>query len=227
MGLFPEDPPTDLHDAAAITHNDWTAFTRLTNLIDHWARPQWPDGARAYYWMIIPPVTPQLLDLAHSAQAAIGPLGGFDAVPLDGLHLTMHRIGAVESVTAKQAQTAAVQAGQALADLERFDLAVGPLAGSAGAVRFSVTPWAQLTAIHRAIAGIHVGQLKPADGIRPHLSIAYSNRHQAAGHIISTVRQLRDLAIATMVIDQIHLVELQRIAKTYRWTILETIGLRA
>lgn len=118
-------------------------------------------------------ITPQLLDLARSAQAAIGPLGGFDAVPLDGLH---------------QVKAAAVQGYRALADLAPFELAVGPLAGSAGAVRFTVTPWTQLTAIYRAVAGVHVGQSPRAEGIRPHLSIAYSNWDQPAAPVISARR---------------------------------------
>ena len=65
-----------------------------------------------------------------------------DPVPLDGLHLTVQRLAFEAEVAPSQVDATVSRARQLLSTMEGFELSIGPLAGSRGAVRFSVSPWA-------------------------------------------------------------------------------------
>lgn len=172
---FPAEPPADLENPAVIAAHDWAAFSALEEMTDHWSRPGWPDGARAYYWMLTYPDSPALADLALRCQKELAPLG-LDPVPDRGLHITLARVGARDTVTPRQLDALARTAARRL--LAPFTLQAMPLAGSRGAVRFSVGPWGPLVNLYAALAGAGrsegIAPEKPIALFRPHLSIAYN-----------------------------------------------------
>lgn len=226
-GAFPAVPPTDLLDARVIAEHDWAAFQALDKVTNHWARPGWSDGARAYYWMLAFPHEPELGALALRCQKEISDLG-LDPVPTtDGLHITVRRVGALDAVTPAQVEAVAREAVSALP--AAFQLRVVPMAGSRGAVRFSVAPWEPLVRLHAALAetsrrsGCSSG--KPTASFRPHLSIAYHNRPRAAASVIEAVRPLRVLPPTDVVVGEVHLVELRRQGWEYRWDTLHSLAL--
>jgi hypothetical protein len=91
--LVPPDPPGSMVEPREIVRNDWTAFSGLETLTDHWARPAFPDGAQAYYWLLTLGDDPQLLrSLAETCQAALATLPALDLVPPTLLHLTLCRV---------------------------------------------------------------------------------------------------------------------------------------
>jgi 2'-5' RNA ligase len=210
--------PADLDNRESIIANDWHAFSRLGQLSDHWSRPGWHDGAQAFYWMIVPPAVGALRELVGNVQDAIRPLGGFDQVPVDGLHLTVHRIGSIAKFDDGSIQAIAESASLSLSTAKPFDLQVGPLAGSAGALRFSVSPWTEITSVYHQVASLGTsGARTGAKGIRPHLSIAYNNRVRRAAPVISAVQQLRSLNPVSTTIGDVHLVALRREGHLYKW----------
>ncbi|WP_336246900.1 2'-5' RNA ligase family protein [Streptomyces cupreus] len=226
---FPADPPWDLDDVASIAAQDWSAFSTLTEMTDHWSRPGWPDGARAYYWMLTFPDASALSGLASRCQEALAPLG-LDPVPAeDGLHTTLARVGGRDVVTPEQLTSLTRTAGQLLPSA--FTLRAVPLAGSRGAVRFSVSPWGPLVRLHAALV-----QAGRAEGIapskrtalfRPHLSIAYNNRRRDARPVVSAVASLRSLPTVGVSVADVQLVELRRDGVTYRWDVMESLPLTA
>ncbi|WP_411999225.1 2'-5' RNA ligase family protein [Nocardia sp. CWNU-33] len=106
--------------------------------------------------------------------------------------------------------------------MKPFDLSIGPLAGSRSAVRFSVTPWDELHGVHRRVREATAayrppGRLAQTAEFRPHVGIGYINRAQRAASLIEDIAILRNLPVVEVHIDAIHLVELRREGRQYRW----------
>ncbi|MGW3728885.1 2'-5' RNA ligase family protein [Streptomyces sp. NPDC000851] len=225
---FPAEPPVDLDNLACIAAHDWAAFSALPEMTDHWSRPGWFDGARAYYWMLTFPDASALTDLALRCQEVLAPLG-LDLIPEDGLHITLARVGGRDVVTRGRLDVLARTAARLLPSA--FTLRAVPLAGSRGAVRFSVGPWRPLVRLHAALlqAGRAEGLTppKPTAHFRPHLSVAYNNRRRDARPVVDAVASLRSLPAVDVEVADVQLVELRRDGVTYRWDVLESLPLTA
>lgn len=217
---FPPQPPASLTDPEAIAANDWAAFSGLTMLADHWARPAWPDGAEAIYWIVDLGGQPALRALAaeYQEQLASDPL--LDLVPLDLLHLTLHRVALPADATKRQISDVLDVAAARLQARTALTLAAGPLAGSPGAVRFTVSPWRDLLDVQNDLAA---GD--PPRSRRPHVSIAYNSATRPAGPVVDIVRGLRDGRAAAVAVDRIDLVRLRRVGRAYRWSPLVSVPL--
>jgi 2'-5' RNA ligase len=215
---FPAEPPADTHDPAVTAAHDWAAFSALDEMTDHWARPGWSDGSRAYYWMLTFPDDQPLAALARHCQEELAPLG-LDPVPTDGLHITLARIGTPDVVTPGQLDSLARDAEALLPPA--FSVRAMPLAGSRGAVRLSLGPWEPLLRLHQALAkaGSSVGLApkSPTSAFRPHLSLAYNNRRRPAAPVVQAVSSLRALPAVGLTVLAAQLVELRREGRTYRW----------
>ncbi|MEV4505428.1 2'-5' RNA ligase family protein [Streptomyces klenkii] len=223
---FPVAPPATLDDPSVITRHDWEAFAALERVVSHWDRPGWENGRRAYYWLLTFPQATPLLSRVWHCQSALHHLC-MDAVPDDGLHVTMTRIGAVDDVTPHDLDRL-VQAVHDRA-LTAFHLDAHPLAGSPGAVRFSLSPWTPLVRLHAALgasarqAGLPDG--RPTSGFRPHLGILYGNAERDARPVIDAVSALRALPPVPLSVDAVDLVELRREGAAYRWKTLHRVPL--
>lgn len=223
---FPVEPPGDLDDARAITAHDWAAFDALDEMTDHWSRPGWSDGARAYYWLLAFRDVPALNEVALHCQEALAPLG-LDPVPAEWLHVTLVRAGSPGSVDTAQLRRLVETVRTKLP--EAFALCATPLAGSRGAVRLTLSPWQPLVHLHAALvaAGTAVGLTakKSTALFRPHLSLAYNNRPRPAGPVIETVAGLRSLPSVELSVADVQLVELRRCGAEYRWDVLASLPL--
>ncbi|MFJ4552041.1 2'-5' RNA ligase family protein [Streptomyces sp. NPDC088817] len=223
---FPAEPPADTHDPAVTAAHDWAAFSALDEMTDHWARPGWSDGSRAYYWMLAFPRHQQLAALAGHCQEELDPLG-LDPVPTDALHITLARVGSPDAVTPCQLDNLARDAEALLPSA--FAVRAMPLAGSRGAVRLSLGPWEPLLWLHHALAkagsGAGLAPKKPTSAFRPHLSLAYNNRRRPAAPVIEAVSGLRALPAVELSVSTVQLVELRREGRTYRWNVRKDIPL--
>lgn len=229
-GAFPHHPPPDLDRPGLLVDHDWEAFTAVEQMKNHWARPGWPEGFRAYYWMLTFPDATDLVSRAKHCQDELAHLD-MDPVPEDGLHVTMTRIGSTDQVPNGQVQLLAKMA-EAL-PLTTFQIVAHPLAGSRGAVRFTLAPWSPLVHLHAALseigqrAGVPGG--KPTAAFRPHLGIQYSNRERPAAPVVESVAQLRALAPVSLAISSVELVELWRTtgaSPAYHWRVVQSVPLR-
>ncbi|MDT0547696.1 2'-5' RNA ligase family protein [Streptomyces lonegramiae] len=224
---FPTEPPADLRDPVAIAAHDWAAFSALEEMTDHWTRPDWSDGSRAYYWLLTFSDSPRLAELARRCQTALAPLG-LDAVPIDGLHITLSGIGAPDAITPRQLDALASRAGRA-ALVDAFSIQAVPLTGSRGAVRLSVGPWEPLVRLQAALVQLGtdagIAPKKSSAAFRPHLSLAYNNRRRPAMPAIEAVASLRSLAAVDLDITHVQLVELRRSGTQYHWDVLTSLPL--
>ncbi|MFE1189997.1 2'-5' RNA ligase family protein [[Kitasatospora] papulosa] len=223
---FPSAPPVSLDDPEVIVENDWRAFQGVERTADHWDRPGWSDEQRSYYWMHTFPDPGELLQRTQHCQHVLQHLG-MDPVPADGLHVTVLRVGAADQVSTAQLEH--------LLDLTQelpvaaFHVLAHPLAGSRGAVRYSLTPWKPLIRLHAALhtagkqAGVPGGA--PTTAFRPHLGIAYSNRERSAAAVIDAVAPLRSLPPVPLHFTAVDLVELRRQDRAYRWRIIRSVPL--
>ncbi|WP_406354250.1 2'-5' RNA ligase family protein [Streptomyces sp. NBC_00658] len=223
---FPAEPPSDPRDPVAIAAHDWAAFSTLDEMADHWSRPGWSDGSRAYYWMLAFPDEPELIALALRCQEALEPLG-LDPVPADGLHITLTRVGTPDTVTPAQLESLVRDAESMLPTA--FYLQAMPLAGSRGAVRLSLGPWEPLLRLHAALVeatqATGLVSKKPTAVFRPHLSLAYNNRQRAAAPVVNAVASLRSLPPVEVPITAVQLVELRRAGREYQWDVLKSLPL--
>lgn len=221
---FPAEPPADTHDPAVTAAHDWAAFRALDEMTDHWARPGWPDGSRAYYWMLAFPDDQPLAALARHCQEELAPLG-LDPVPTDGLHITLARVGRPGTVAPDQLDNLARDAEALLPSA--FSVRAMPLAGSRGAVRLSLGPWEPLLRLHHALAkagnSAGLAPKKPTSAFRPHLSLAYNNRQRPAAPVVDAVSRLRVLPAVELAVAAVQLVELRREVRTYRWDVRRSV----
>ncbi|MFE7114470.1 2'-5' RNA ligase family protein [Streptomyces sp. NPDC057654] len=224
--VFPAAPPADLTNARVITEHDWRAFSSVGRMTDHWARPGWDLGRRSYYWMLTFPQSPRLLGRVRHCRSALEHLG-MDPVPDDGLHITVARIGGADEVTPADLRRL-VRLVSAM-PLSAFQVFAHPLAGSRGAIRFSLAPWTPLIRLHAALTtgarSTPVPGGKPTASYRPHLGLAYNNIDRPAAPVIDAVEPLRSLPPVPLDVTHVALVELRREGPTYQWNTLRSVPL--
>ncbi|MFF4583395.1 2'-5' RNA ligase family protein [Streptomyces sp. NPDC001373] len=176
----------------------------------------------------IPPEAP-LVSQAQDCQRQLSHLG-FDEITEDGLHLTLTlaRVGLVGEVpSGRLDHLASVVAGSLPA---AFSLVAVPLTASRGALRYSVGPWNPVLELHAALslAGAQNGlpPRKPTGLLRPHIGIAYSNRRRPSSPVREALKPLRKMPPISVAISNVHLVELRRERRTYKWRVVHTVPLR-
>ena len=223
---FPASPPSDSASPAAIIASDRHAFDQLGRTKDHWNRPGWSDATRIIYWLLTFDEDPALTKSAADIQSALAPLD-YDLIDAADLHLTLTRAGSRGQITDSEIDTLASIAAGRLGPA--FELTAHPLAGSAGAVRYSVTPWTPVIALHATLSTVHdelgLPGGKPTARFRPHLGVAYSRGEGAAQPVIDTVATLRALPPVDLTIAHVDLVELRREPGRYAWDLLHRIPL--
>lgn len=224
---FPRAVPDSLSDREAILANDWNAFLALDTVESHWDRSPWTTSERRFYWYLTFEEDTDLIRLARACQRGISELK-LDAIPDDGLHLTMLRIGSGQEVGAHRLAQVVARAEAACADIEPFGIEVGPLSGSAGAARLSVTPWNELDRLHRALydATSAVFQLSERPLFRPHVGIAYGNRRRPARDVVPLIAEQRERAQVQVPVNAVRMVELWREGRAYKWESVASIQLR-
>jgi hypothetical protein len=225
---FPAEPPSDLDDPRTLISNDWASFSSISHMANHWDRPAWEPSHRAYYWMLTFTSASDLIAEARTCQRELAQLD-LDEVPEDGLHITMCRIGNRAEVASGSVDTLAQMASGRTGP--SFDLLAHPMAGSRGAVRFTISPWTPLIRLHAVLTSIgrRVGVPggKPTSSFRPHLGVAYNNRIRPARPVIDAVAALRTRRPVAIGVDNVDLVELRREGRAYRWETQHRIPLSA
>jgi 2'-5' RNA ligase len=205
---------------------DWIRFRDLSSMVDHWERPGWTPGRQAYYWYLTFDSS-DLERLAKDCQDHLR-LPYLDPVPLDELHLTLPRVGWSDEISAEVANAVADAAATTCARMRPFMLSVGPLAGSAGAVRLSVGPWEPVMALYdtlrRAIRAVRGGASDEGE-FRPHIGVAYSNRAIPTDSLVSAISPLRELPTVDVAVTKADLVLLRRRGRTYTWSTVRSLSL--
>jgi 2'-5' RNA ligase len=224
---FPADLPADINDPDLIAANDWAAFEKVDEMVNHWDRPGWHDGRRSYHWILSFTENAELAAMAQECFQACSSFA-FDQVPLDALHLTIRRVGFTDEIDPSTLDATADRVHALCSGLGSYALTVGPLAASRGAVRFSVAPWSVLFEVYDAAGSASqwaTGRSLPTarESFRPHVSVAYSRRRQEAAAIRRSVSKYRALPLVGCKVRKLELVELRRESAAYRWQVLRRL----
>ncbi|WP_420847163.1 2'-5' RNA ligase family protein [Nonomuraea basaltis] len=193
---------------------------------NHWDNPRWTPGREAYYWYLCLD-SPELREVAGYCQERL-PHRFLDPVPLDSLHLTLPRVGWADEISNDELDTVINIARSSCARLRPFTMTIGPVSGSPGAVRFSIDPWEPVVSLRghllQTVESVHGPQYDQE--FRPHVGIAYCNEQVAAEPLIEAVAPLRGLPSVRVAISKVDLVRLRREGRTYRWSVVQSVGLR-
>jgi len=229
VSAFPPALPADVDDLSSIWANDWAAFRALNGMDTHWQRPGWTPGRRSYHWMLTFEDAQDVQSHVTACQRGL-PADGLDLVEPAAVHLTLGRVGFTDELPLNSALAAAAAARQHTDGLAEFGLRIGPVSGSRGAVRFSVAPWSSLLRLHAALFSATRGVLGEAcvmdtATFRPHISIAYARQPVPIETMIRALEPLRSRPGPSLVIDQVSLVRLERVDRSYTFCPIERIDL--
>jgi 2'-5' RNA ligase len=209
----------------------WQSFQSLGHLTDHWYwRPGWRVGRSFYTWHLTFEDATGLHELVSRLQEQIA-TPAHDLVPLEGLHLTMQGVGFTDEVKDVDVSAIVEAARARLAGVAAFTLSLGPVDPDAEGVGLLVRPWAPVEgvrlAIRDAIADVwgEVNVPEDRDGFRPHVTLAYSATDAPAEPVRGLLEPLRDIAPATVQINQAQLIRLNRDERVYRWDVVASAPL--
>ena len=212
-------------NSAADSTDDWTRFSSISQMVNHWERPGWTPGRSAYYWYLTFK-SAELRAVTRRIQQQLDGLS-LDVVETEWLHLSVVRLGWSDQVDVVEVLEIAEAAANRCRQLSRFRLEVGPLAGSAGAVRLSVNPWRPIINLRDQLIAekpfFHETAMKSE--FLPHITIAYNNHSRPAGPVISAVAAARDVPTTFLDVEDVALVDVRRDGHAYKWDTLARVSL--
>jgi len=198
---------------------------------DHWWwRPGWQVGRRLYTWHLTFAGQHELHELVSAYQARLADLPGLDLVPREWLHLTMQGIGFTSEVSEADVERMRTAAAERLRGMPPVELSFGPVVILAEAVTLAPSPPGSVGAIRGAIRDAMAtvwgedGVPESADGFRPHVSVAYSNRDSEVAPIVERVGSV-SLAPITVTVEAASLIVINRDERVYQWETLASVPL--
>ena len=201
-------------------------FRRLRQLTNHWARPA---GWRAYYWYLTFENSSKLRSLARQCQEAIS-FPYYDSIPPGDLHLTLDRIAFEGAITSDQLRAIEAAAMRACAGISPFDVTIGALGGTSGAIGFSASPIEPIRRLRDTFreTTLSVYPNAPTKGseLHPHVAIAYCNSDDVpSAQAVKAVEKLHALPCVGVAVQEGVLVLLERRQRAYVWQAISRIPL--
>jgi 2'-5' RNA ligase len=161
-------------------------------------------------------------------QAALD-VPGLDLVPLEGLHLTMQGLGFTDEVSDAEVGAIVEAARPRCRAVPAVRISLGPVDPDPEGVGLLVSPWAAVErvrlALREAIGSVWSQIPEPADGFRPHVTVAYSGGDVPAGRVGDRLRALLDLPPVEVRIGEVQLIALSRDDRVYRWDVVASVSL--
>jgi 2'-5' RNA ligase len=201
-------------------------FRSIRRLHNHWSRPA---VRQSYYWYLTFEQCRELQALAAECQRAIS-FPYYDLTPLSDLHLTLDRICYARETTLAQLGDIESAAIRACAEIKQFNISVGSLGGTPGAIGFTAYPAQRITELHGKLRTATLAVLPNAPVSRsefhPHVTIAYANSDDIpATEVIAAVEKLSARAHVAVTITEVALVLLERRPRSYVWQVVSRIPL--
>jgi 2'-5' RNA ligase len=206
---------------------DLERFRNIRWLHNHWSRSM----RRSYFWYLTFEDCPDLHSLVRQCQAAIS-FPYFDLTPPRDLHLTLERIAFDDDVSADVLPDITASAIRACQQMPAFDISVGPLSGTPGAIGFGASPGEQLRSLRDTLRAATLSVYPEApvrcDDFHAHIAIAYANSDDvSAADVVVAVEKLNATARSDVRVNVTHatLVVLERRPRSYAWDVLSRIPL--
>lgn len=197
-----------------------------------WWRPGWKVGRSFYTWHFTFADQPSVHQLVDDYAQLLSTLPTLDPVPVRWLHLTTQGIGFTDEVSRGDVDRIVVAARNRCAELKPFSVTLGPSDVDPEVIFLPVRPVTPLAQVRDAIRDA-IGDVwgqdnvpEPADGFRPHVSLAYSN---AAGPIEPVAEAVSAYAARTaeVTVSSVSLIDLNRDNQAYEWTDIATVALNS
>jgi 2'-5' RNA ligase len=209
----------------------WNAYQELPTLTEHWYwRPGWRADRQFYTWHLTFEGQPELHRLVTQLQRRLA-IPGLDLVPLDGLHLTMQGLGFTDAVSDVDLKAIVAAVRERCAELPPLELSLGPVDPDAEGIGLLIQPWDRVeqlrSTIREAIGSVWPAVPEPADGFRPHVTIAYSASDTPTQPIRDRLADLRHQPPVQVTVTEVPLIALRRENRTYRWTTVAMVSLTA
>jgi 2'-5' RNA ligase len=201
-------------------------FRNIQWLHNHWSRPISP---RFYYWYLTFENYLELHSLARECQRAIS-FPYYDLTPPRELHLTLDRIAPDRDITPERLGAIEAAAILACGEISPFDVTVGYLGGTRGAIGFTVHPARPTRELRDTLRAATLSTYPNAhvrgSEFHPHVAIAYANSDNVpATEIIEVVEKLNSAAQVSVTITHATLVLLERRPRSYAWQAVSRIPL--
>jgi 2'-5' RNA ligase len=165
--------------------------------------------------------------MAESYRLALAPLEVLDPVPNQWLHLTLQGVGFVDEVKRSTVDEIVAAAAGHLAGVEPFELRFGrPQVEPEAVCCFfdPASPAAVRGAIRAGIGEVLPEAPGPADGFRPHVSLAYSNGEGPAAPIDEALDSVAPESAGAH-IGSAELIILNRDNQQYEWETYASVPL--
>lgn len=200
-------------------------FRNIRLLRDHWSRP---IGPRAYYWYLTFESCPELHSLVQKCQKLIS-FPYYDlAAPCD-LHLTLDRVAFADDITPDRLGAIEAVARRACAEIPPFDMTIGGLGGTPGAIGFTAYPARRVRELRDTLRAATLSVCPSAPvrrpAFHPHVAIAYANSSVSAADAVSAVEKLNATAHIEVTVTEGTLVLLERLPRSYAWRTISRIPL--
>jgi 2'-5' RNA ligase len=201
-------------------------FRNIQRLADHWARPV---GPRAYYWYLTFECVSDLHSLVKRCQHAIS-FPHYDLTSSTDLHLTLDRIAFEGDVTQNDLRAIEAAATRACQKVAPFDITIGALGGTPGAIGFTAYPARPIRDLRDKLreATLSVRPSAPIkhSAFHPHVAIAYCNSDDVpAAGTVAAVEGVRTTPSVRVTIKDAALVLLARRRRAYEWSTLLRVAL--
>jgi 2'-5' RNA ligase len=201
-------------------------FRNIRLLHNHWSRP---IGPRSYYWYLTFEDSAELHHLAAECQEAIA-FPYYDLTPLRDLHLTLDRIAFEDRITSSQLTGVEAAATRACQKIQPFDITIGTLGGTPGAIGLTAFPAPPLQELRDTFRAATLSAYPDApvgrSGFHPHVTIAYANSDGVpATEVVASVEKLNALPDVSVTIKEGTLAFLERRQRAYSWRAVSRIPL--
>jgi 2'-5' RNA ligase len=213
-------------DPGRVAREELERFRGIRRLTNHWSRPVGPP---AYYWYLTFEGSPGLHSLARRYQEAIS-FPYYDLTPATDLHLTLDRIAVESEIPSDRLDAIEAAAIAACARIPPFEITVGSLGGTSGAIGFSAYPDQPIRRLRdtlRIITQSVCPEARPnRSQFHPHVTIAYCNSDGVpAAEVITAVEQLDANSHVGVTVKEGVLVLLERRPRSYVWRPVSRIPL--
>jgi len=195
-------------------------FRSIRLLINHWARP---IGPRAYYWYLTFESASDLHFLAEECQRAIS-FPYYDPTPPSDLHLSLDRVAFDNEISGEDLAAIESAAVRACRDIAPFEVTIGSLGGTRGAIGFAAYPEPPIRylrdRLREATLSVHPSAPVKHATFHPHVAIAYCNTDNLPATEAIAAVESRATADVRVTIEEAALVLLERRPRAYAWSTL-------
>ncbi len=215
-----------------VDEEDWRRFQGIQRLGDHWVREDWPLSRHYVTWYVVFR-DPAVQAYAARFQRKLADLDHLDPIPDDGLHMTIQGVAYRDQLDDEQIAAIAQRGAERCADLEPFDLSLGPISGFRAGTFVRAEPWAPVHQLRErlraAIADVLGADTLAPDAapFKPHMSITYCHADAPAASLIERLDRLRSAERVTTTIRSVELLDLYRHDLAYHWTTIASVPLGA